>query len=168
MFRWLESTALRGRDRLWRNNLSKITPAFPLWRSRLRIQKCLCSSSGHYQGTGSIFGPAQWVRDPQCGRSCGQGLRCGSNLIPAWELPNAMGVAKKKKKKKNHTRKGFIVRVRFVTFFPPTPTIHTEKVPPPPIPTSPPGAQCHFGLFNGSVGTPAAAGSSGILGAQPV
>ena len=35
-----------------------------------------------------------------CSCSCDRGYSCGSDLIPAWELLYATGVAKKKKKKR--------------------------------------------------------------------
>ena len=40
------------------------------------------SGSGHCGGTGSIPGPAQWVKRIQLCCNCGVGCSCSSDLIP--------------------------------------------------------------------------------------
>ena len=82
---------------------------FPLWRSR--------SESDQYpENGGSIPGPTQWVGDPHIMVSGGVGRRCSLDFVLLWlwyrpaaialiqplaqELPYAIGVALRKKKRK--------------------------------------------------------------------
>lgn len=52
---------------------------FPLWYSRWRIWRCLCSGLGHCWGTDSILSLAQWDLRILCCQSCVLGHSCGLN-----------------------------------------------------------------------------------------
>ena len=78
-----------------------------MWFSRLRTQHSVL------EDVGSIPGLTQWVKDPVFATSCGIGHRCSLDLVLLWlwhrlqlqpiapELPYAIGIAIKRKKKLN-------------------------------------------------------------------